>query len=336
MGKATLTPVSLERQKTTKDCFHTASEETRSFDSSILNSQPNHKSPNNPMAPSTLSSSIPSSSTLFPFFFSSYIRLDVSHSVTNPNRPHEVIEFLRYACIAISKETVRYISSLSNRRREASAILWPSLFAFSDSEAQTSASLNQHRGCFLIGIDSSSFSNRETDLIQRRLRFFEESVRTHGIFVDEPLAPKFSAKIVRGQDLGPLVLDTHMWPQPLDGLQALVVSSSSGFDASGAYHALAGSQTTPSKPASEKTAQKLRPASDVLHRLRWDPELDMADYLVVYLDRFTGYQELPATAWKLETSDDEFIPLHRITAFRKTSTGEVVWHREARIDKVFA
>jgi uncharacterized protein (UPF0248 family) len=265
----------------------------------------------------------------------------VACSTISADQPHEFVEFLRGACFTLAKEVVRFqsIAHDGEPSPEISTILWPSLFVFSNEEAKVSASLGQHRGCFLIGIDCPSLSLDQVSMLQRKLSVnFEPSVRQHRVFVDEPKAPKISAKVVSREDLGPLVLDNHMWPQPLKELRALVVSSGEGFDASDAYFALSDEMTSATSNA-EKTPSdsktKLRPAGDVLKRLQWDSALDLSDFVVVYLDRFTGYQELPASSWTSETSDDEFIPLHRITAFRKLTTGDTVWHRDARIDRIF-
>ncbi len=102
-------------------------------------------------------------------------------------------------------------------------------------------------------------------------------------------------------------------------------------------------KSKPSKPPSSKAttlpsltaAKKLRPASDILNRLRWDASIDSADYLVGYDDRFVGAKEMPLDWWKMESSEEEFIPLHRIWYFRRKSDGEIIWERETKIDKVF-
>jgi uncharacterized protein (UPF0248 family) len=86
------------------------------------------------------------------------------------------------------------------------------------------------------------------------------------------------------------------------------------------------------KPVS---TNKLRPAADILARLRWDPDLSAADYAVGYVDRFLGTKEVGLASWKREQTDEEFIPLHRIVYFRDVRTGERVWDREARRDGVF-
>ena len=83
------------------------------------------------------------------------------------------------------------------------------------------------------------------------------------------------------------------------------------------------------------TTKKLRPATDILNRLRWDPNLDSSDYIVGYEDRFLGTREMALDRWKTEQTDDEFIPQHRIVHFKRKSDGVVVWERETRRDEIF-
>lgn len=92
-----------------------------------------------------------------------------------------------------------------------------------------------------------------------------------------------------------------------------------------------GSKTT-KKPAN---AKKLRPAGDILNRLRWDPSFDKSDYMVGYEDRFLGAKETSLDQWKTENTDEEFIPQHRIIYFRRKSDGLIVWDRETRKDEIF-
>jgi uncharacterized protein (UPF0248 family) len=80
---------------------------------------------------------------------------------------------------------------------------------------------------------------------------------------------------------------------------------------------------------------RLRPASDVLSRLRWDTNIDIDDYIVGYDDRFLGEREMPVAQWKAELTDEAFIPGHRILYFRRKSDGVKVWDRERRVDLVF-
>jgi uncharacterized protein (UPF0248 family) len=69
--------------------------------------------------------------------------------------------------------------------------------------------------------------------------------------------------------------------------------------------------------------------------MRWDPGLDMEDFIIGYLERFEGIKEMPMPKWVRETSDEDFIPQHRIKYFKRSSDGEVVWDREDRLDKIF-
>lgn len=98
------------------------------------------------------------------------------------------------------------------------------------------------------------------------------------------------------------------------------------------------------KPKSKPTpnpasTRKLRPATDILNRLRWDPALDASEYIVGYEDRFLGTREMPLGRWKSEATDEEFIPQHRILYFKKRGGGGgeevIVWDRAGRVDRVF-
>lgn len=80
---------------------------------------------------------------------------------------------------------------------------------------------------------------------------------------------------------------------------------------------------------------RLRPASDILSRLRWDANIDIDEYIIGYDDRFLGDKEVPAGQWKAELTDEAFIPMHRILYFRRKSDGVRVWDRETRTDLLF-
>jgi len=81
--------------------------------------------------------------------------------------------------------------------------------------------------------------------------------------------------------------------------------------------------------------RKLRPALDVINRIRWDPSLDPDDFLIGYEDRFKGIREMDVGKWKMEQTDLEFIPLHRVAYFKRRSDGVVVWDRETKNDLLF-
>ena len=54
-----------------------------------------------------------------------------------------------------------------------------------------------------------------------------------------------------------------------------------------------------------------------------------------YLDRFEGLKEMPVDLWLSETTEEDFVPQHRIQYFKRVSDGTKVWDREQRIDLVF-
>jgi uncharacterized protein (UPF0248 family) len=86
----------------------------------------------------------------------------------------------------------------------------------------------------------------------------------------------------------------------------------------------------------------LRPAQDIISRIKWDPNLQVSDYLIGYEDRFLGVKEVELGKWKSEQTDEEFIPMHRIVWVRQKgsdeaegSSGVKVWDRRKRVDLIF-
>ncbi|KAH7360575.1 hypothetical protein BKA65DRAFT_188722 [Rhexocercosporidium sp. MPI-PUGE-AT-0058] len=88
-------------------------------------------------------------------------------------------------------------------------------------------------------------------------------------------------------------------------------------------------------------SSSLRTASDVLSRLKYDPNtFDIDDFKIGYEDRVEGrIKEKPAADWELDTQHDEFIPEHRIQYFKKCppngQSPEIMWDKGKRIDRFF-
>ena len=82
----------------------------------------------------------------------------------------------------------------------------------------------------------------------------------------------------------------------------------------------------------------LRPAQDVISRLRHDPALSSQSFSVGYLDRHApDVMEMPLEKWNNgDVTHEEFIPQHRILWFRRNEDGAKVWDRRERIDMIFA
>ncbi|EXJ92589.1 hypothetical protein A1O3_01141 [Capronia epimyces CBS 606.96] len=93
-----------------------------------------------------------------------------------------------------------------------------------------------------------------------------------------------------------------------------------------------------SATATPTPKMKMRSAQDVLSRLQWDADHDMASYTIGYLERFAGIKEMPASSWIAESTEEEWIPQHRIKYFKRTLDNgdqEVVWGRDKRLDRIF-
>ena len=91
----------------------------------------------------------------------------------------------------------------------------------------------------------------------------------------------------------------------------------------------------------ESPKPSLRPAKDILSRIRHDPSLNEADFVVGYIDRHAPeMMEMDVSSWKggvADVTDEEWIPQHRIMYFRKKNDeeGRRVWDRATRLDKLF-
>lgn len=93
-----------------------------------------------------------------------------------------------------------------------------------------------------------------------------------------------------------------------------------------------------SSPPPEVKGAKLRSASDVLDRLQHDDKFNIADFRIGYLERFEGIMEMPARSWIHESTDEDWIPQHRIKYIKRIDQSgreEIVWNRETKTDKIF-
>ncbi|KAF9249771.1 hypothetical protein DTO027I6_9934 [Penicillium roqueforti] len=79
---------------------------------------------------------------------------------------------------------------------------------------------------------------------------------------------------------------------------------------------------------------RLRPAGDIINRITWDSAFERSNYVIGFVDRFEGQLEVTMGSWKKETTDEEFIPQHRVLYIRHVN-GDIVWDRRRRIDKIF-
>lgn len=222
--------------------------------------------------------------------------------------------------------------------------IWPA--RFTDSDADNNGS--EYYGCYLIGLSrpsSAAPSAQEEKLLAKhsldkvvdrfltQLKTDERNYDANTCWIDITLVAQ---KAVQG-----LRLDDREWGDYVLDLDVDSDDEDVIDDPSDELPDIA-TRTIPQRPkptATPVSNSKLRPASDVLNRLRWDPALDPADYIVGYEDRFLGARETSLESWKTEQTDEEFIPQHRVLYFKKRGGddghGEIVWERVTRIDKVF-
>jgi uncharacterized protein (UPF0248 family) len=223
---------------------------------------------------------------------------------------------------------------------------------------------DEYRGCYLIGLrkienrEDHPTSDSDRKLAQNTLRTildgFANQIRGDEKYFD-PGSSWVDVSHVKQADLGELQLDEREWGahvtkgyrsdvEDLDKAEDtgidIIFTNDSGDELEELTVTKMKSKTTPAFKGSKASTKpvslnKLRPASDILSRLRWDPDFDSRDYVVGYVDRFLGTKETGLESWKSEQTDEEFIPQHRIVYFKRRSDGVRVWDRETRLDLVF-
>ncbi|KAL8772948.1 MAG: hypothetical protein Q9209_001968 [Squamulea sp. 1 TL-2023] len=87
--------------------------------------------------------------------------------------------------------------------------------------------------------------------------------------------------------------------------------------------------------APQPAIPSLRPAQDIMSRIRHDPTMRISDFIVGYEDRHCGIMWKSVEEWLDVTEEEDFIPMHRIRYFKRRSDHHVVWDREKRLDEIF-
>jgi len=251
--------------------------------------------------------------------FPHYIRIDLSCKHVADETPHELLESLQENIKDLCKQITQLSDSLE-------ATQWPSLFVVSSADGLTSKEAHQDRGSLLIGIKDPE---SDAALIDATILDWKAAVRKQPLFKDYYPPPLFEVRFVKQEDLGTLKVDQWMWPSALSSSPTLFSKSTPSGEDSFAFIA----DATSTEP-STTSPKKLNPASVILNRLKWDASFESKDYAVIYEDRHDGLMEISVVLWTTETSEEHFIPMHRIRSIRKKTTGQTVWHREERIDLI--
>ena len=139
-----------------------------------------------------------------------------------------------------------------------------------------------------------------------------------------------------------LILCPRTWPRPelaVDREKGYMAKLDDGLDKPQRTSKHQKSREQPSSEESHTAPKRLRPARAVLSRLKHDPTFNIDEYKVGYLDRHTVVpQEKPVAFWATDTTDDLFIPEHRILYFKRCpASGEelLMWHKAEKIDRIF-
>jgi uncharacterized protein (UPF0248 family)/2'-5' RNA ligase len=263
----------------------------------------------------------------------SYVKVDIQYWGRTLSKGKGLVGWVESRCLNLVVDLNKALPNLELR-------IWPARFTATSPSSET-----DYHGCYLIGLskteaEPTNLSKEDKALAKQALQksFDKFTSLLHG---DErnydPTTTWIGISLAKPSEVLSLRLDDREWGDYIPDLdEDSEDEDSEELDEPAPLttrnlpiRAAAANTSTPVSTA------KLRPASDVLHRLRWDPNLDPGDFIVGYEDRFLGAKETSLERWKTEQTDDEFIPQHRILYFKRRGDGEVVWERRTRVDRVF-
>ncbi|KAI9768068.1 MAG: hypothetical protein M1840_005102 [Geoglossum simile] len=265
--------------------------------------------------------------------YNSYIKIDVQYWGTSLAKGSSIIGLIR-------------ITDLNRKLPDIHARIWPARFTHTDNISSNDDGMDYH-GCYLIGlakggkVGGNDTSTSEADrsakrLAQEALRLalegFTEMIRGDEKYYDARTT-WVEVSHTKQTDLGGLGLDRRDWGTFAINDDSDTTSEDDNDADDTNEPELPAKSKSKSNPKSKNPAHstpkphKLRPAHEILHRLLWDPAMDASDHVVGYEDRFVGTREIPVERWKTESTDEEFIPMHRVMYFRRKSDGVKVWER---------
>jgi uncharacterized protein (UPF0248 family) len=198
-----------------------------------------------------------------------------------------------------------------------------------------------YEGCFVLGLDiTESTLAIATQVAERWKRGIDDDDLTvkDQCFVDVITSQGKSE--IEMLDLRPCM---RTWPRSIvkaeEGSKELHAPKLSKREKRELSKEQKDHENTETSVEAPKTTKKLRPASDVLSRLRYGGDYDIDEFVVGYKDRHSArLMEKPAVQWAKDTTDEEFIPEHRIEYFKrcdKDGKEEVLWDKSLRLDKIF-
>ncbi|CAO2656487.1 Nn.00g052900.m01.CDS01 [Neocucurbitaria sp. VM-36] len=295
-----------------------------------------------PLNVSPTPSSAPNGAVDFLKTYSSYVKINIQFWGRTLAKGKGLVGWVESRCLLLVVDIHKALPELGVR-------IWPARFADGDMNEG-----NDYQGCYLIGLskvnstttypkDDKQISRQSLDtVLDRFITQLKSDEKNY-----DPSICWIGISLARSSEVRELRLDDREWGDYAAEMEpdSDDDDEDSGDNVSNPNNNNLSQRTISQRPKPTSTplsSTKLRPASDVLNRLRWDPSLDPADYIIGYEDRFLGARETSLEKWKSEQTDEEFIPQHRILYFKKRGgvgsdmgKGEVVWERATRIDKVF-
>jgi poly(A) polymerase Pap1/uncharacterized protein (UPF0248 family)/endonuclease/exonuclease/phosphatase family metal-dependent hydrolase len=270
--------------------------------------------------------------------YESYVKIDIQYWGRALHKGRGLVGWVESRCISLVVDIHKALPTLTVR-------IWPARFASTDAgDTET-----YYHGCYLIGLsrNDDNVASKEDRAharltVEKTFERFLTQVQADEKYFDQSSC-WIGASLARPLEVKDLTLDNREWGDDVLEIELYSEEEEELIDPDEEAAFAPPSRKLPIRNAASPSTQapvstsKLRPSSDVLNRLRWDPSLDPSDYIVGYEDRFLGAKETGLEKWKTEQTDDEFIPQHRILYFKKKGDGggEIVWERATRIDRVF-
>lgn len=200
--------------------------------------------------------------------------------------------------------------------------LWPE--RFTDSPPTADAKSSTVQGFYLIGVRQPSCDEESSDtkLLARALHGFEDAIHSNLTYYDSTNAYVAVHELDRATVPDHIYVDEICWTD--GGIDNDPDESAAAGDdgTAGATedhdlhdrspgvrdHLTPRRQEAGTGASAEITGiPKLRPSTDVFNRLMWDSQYDANDYLIGYVDRFTGIMETPLRSWSRDSDEENWV-----------------------------
>lgn len=285
--------------------------------------------------------------------YKSYVKVDARFWGASLTRRRRFFGWLESRCVAVlvgvfffsfpSYLSIYFLTILDIGRKSKALLprIWPA--RFTDKEAQDET---DYHASYLIGLSwaDDSISKEDTkdaqSSLQAVLQSFESRLRSEERYYD-PSSCWLSVSVVQASDLVDAMIDPNVYAGEYGDSDSEEDSDDEEEEDDEDEDEVLDVRTRKEKKSLAATVPKppgmgkFRSAADAMNRIRWDMDIDESDYIIGFEDRFTGAKEKPLSQWKTEQTDEEFIPQHRILYFKQKSSGEIMWERRTRIDRIF-